>query len=172
MTKPILNFLYINILAQCYITNASKRVKKKATFLCQRYVKDKIKYNYMFQHLIQLAKSKIRTQESSGRITCGQVSAAIETSLGNLYSGVCIDSACSLGICAERNAIGTMVTESEFQITKLVCIKNESFILPCGACLELILQLHPENNEAKVLINSSGESKMIKELLPQWWGNT
>jgi cytidine deaminase len=126
----------------------------------------------MFQDLIQLANSKLRTQESSGRITCGQVSAAIETSLGNLYSGVCIDSACSLGVCAERNAIGTMVTENEFQITKVVCIKGNDFILPCGACLELILQLHPDNNETNVLINSSGESKKVKDLLPYWWGNT
>ncbi|MEZ8861867.1 cytidine deaminase [Vibrio sp. 10N.247.311.51] len=126
----------------------------------------------MFEHLVELAKLKMRKQEFSGRISCGQVSAAIETSAGNLYSGVCIDTSCSLGICAERNAIGSMVTEGEFQITKLVCVKGDDFILPCGACLELLMQLHPQNSEIAVLINQSGDVLKLNQLMPHWWGNT
>ena len=124
----------------------------------------------MFQTLIDLAQSKIRDQESSGRITCGQVSAAIETVFGNLYSGVCIDSACSLGICAERNAIGTMVTEGEYHIVRLVCMKRDQFLVPCGACLELLMQLHPENSEISVMIKTDGETVNLNQLLPNWWG--
>ena len=126
----------------------------------------------MYENLINLARSKVRAQESSGRITCGQVSAAIETSSGHLYSGVCIDAACSLGICAERNVIGSMVTEGELRITRLVCIKESDFILPCGACIELLMQLHPQNRNLDVLINGNGETIKLSELMPQWWGDS
>ncbi|EDL51360.1 hypothetical protein VSAK1_25375 [Vibrio mediterranei AK1] len=124
----------------------------------------------MFHDLIELAKAKLRDEKFSGKISCGQVSAAIETSSGQLFSGVCIDTSCSLGICAERNAIGTMVTEREFKITKLVCIKGNEFILPCGACQELLMQLHPENAELEILVDNDGSTRKLKELMPYWWG--
>lgn len=126
----------------------------------------------MFRELIELARAKLRVQEFSGKVSCGQVSAAIETASGQLFSGVCIDTSCSLGICAERNAIGTMVTEQEFKITKLVCIKGNEFIFPCGACQELLMQLHPENAELEILVNDNGSTLKLKELMPYWWGNT
>ncbi len=126
----------------------------------------------MFKELVSLASFKLRQQEYSGKISCGQVSAVIETSSGKLFSGVCIDTACSLGTCAERNAIGTMVTEGEFQITKLVCIKGDDIILPCGACQELLLQLHPKNAEMQILTNHDGAILKLNELMPHWWGNT
>ncbi|MFC0269464.1 cytidine deaminase family protein [Kushneria aurantia] len=126
----------------------------------------------MFQELVSLAQSKLRTQEFSGRISCGQVSAAIETSSGKFFSGVCIDAPCALGTCAERNAIGSMVTEGEFQIIKLVCIKGHDVILPCGACQELLLQLHPKNFKIEVLTNLEGATIKLKDLMPYWWGNT
>ena len=127
----------------------------------------------MFEQLVSLAQSKLRDQELNDKVSCGQVSAAIETSSGQLFSGVCIDTACSLGFCAERNAIGTMVTEGEFHITKLVCIQEDNqLILPCGACQELLLQLHPENAEMKILTNRDGTTIQLKELMPYWWGQT
>ncbi|MCJ2378986.1 hypothetical protein LNL84_19535 [Vibrio sp. ZSDZ34] len=126
----------------------------------------------MHNKLIALAQSKLRDQEFSGKLSCGQVSSAIETSSGKQFSGVCIDAACSLGICAERNAIGTMVTEGEFEITKLVCIKGTEFILPCGACQELLLQLHPKNSEMDIVTHANGSTMKLKELMPYWWANT
>ena len=119
--------------------------------------------------LVSLAKSKLRNKESSGLVSCGQVAAAIETKSGAIFSGVCIDTACSLGMCAERNAIGTMITEGEFKIVKLVCIKGTKLLLPCGACRELLMQLHPENAELEVLTNFDGSVIQLKELLPNWW---
>lgn len=46
-------------------------------------------------------------------IEAGEVSAAILTKKGNIYVGVCIDTACTLGMCAERNAIANMITNGE-----------------------------------------------------------
>ena len=119
-----------------------------------------------FDMLITAAKSKLRLREKSGAISCGQVSAAIETDTGNIYTGVCIDTPCSLGICAERNAIGTMVTEGEFHIKKLVCIKDNQLLLPCGACRELLMQVHPENQGMQILTNLEGHSVKLIDLLP------
>lgn len=47
----------------------------------------------------------------SDSISAGGVATALLSTKGNIYTGVCIESACPLGFCAERNAIGTMVTQ-------------------------------------------------------------
>jgi cytidine deaminase len=39
--------------------------------------------------------------------------AAVLSSSGKIYTGVCIDTCCTLGICAERNAIFNMLTNGE-----------------------------------------------------------
>ena len=66
----------------------------------------------------------------------GGVSSAILSKNGNIYTGVCIDTSCSLGMCAERNAISTMITNGEVEIEKVVCIGNDGkFMMPCGACM-------------------------------------
>lgn len=41
------------------------------------------------------------------------VAAAILTINGNIYSGVSLANSCAVGLCAERNAIGTMLTNGE-----------------------------------------------------------
>ena len=58
-------------------------------------------------------------------IDAGGVAAAILTSSGNVYTGVCIDTACTLGMCAERNAIANMITNGESKIVKLVCVMSD-----------------------------------------------
>ena len=49
----------------------------------------------------------------SSFIEAGSVAAALLTGRGHIYRGVCIDTACSLGMCAERNAIANMITNGE-----------------------------------------------------------
>ena len=55
-------------------------------------------------------------------IEAGGVAAAILTKKGNIYVGVCIDTASTLGMCAERNAIANMITNGESQIDKVVAV--------------------------------------------------
>lgn len=43
-------------------------------------------------------------------IEAGGVAAALLTKKGSIYVGVCIDTASTLGMCAERNAIANMIT--------------------------------------------------------------
>lgn len=102
----------------------------------------------------------------------GQVAAAILTKKGNIYTGICLDTASTLGICAERNAIFNMLTNGESKIEKIVCVMSNGNVgTPCGACRELIMQLDKDSKNIQILINKD-EYKTItmNELMPNWWG--
>ena len=102
----------------------------------------------------------------------GQVAAAILTKKGNIYTGICLDTASTLGICAERNAIFNMLTNGESKIEKIVCVMSNGNVgTPCGACRELIMQLDKDSKNIQILIDKN-EYKAItmNELMPNWWG--
>lgn len=104
----------------------------------------------------------------------GQVSAAILTKKGNIYTGICLDTASTLGICAERNAIFNMLTNGESQIDKIVCLMSNGNVgTPCGACRELIMQLDKDSKNILILIDKN-EYKTITmdKLMPDWWGTS
>ena len=85
-------------------------------------------------------------------IEVGGVAAALLTAKGNIYTGICIDTACSLGLCAERNAIANMLTNAESKIVKMLIIMPDGKIgLPCGACRELMMQLSPNSGNIEIL---------------------
>ena len=105
-------------------------------------------------------------------ISAGAVGAAILTKNHNIYTGVCIDTACSLGMCAERNAIANMITNGESEIEKLVCIdSNGNTCFPCGACREYLMQLSKNSLEMEILKDlNTKETVKLKTLIPDWWG--
>ena len=59
----------------------------------------------MWNKLYNAAVKVQNDRRISPFIEAGGVAAAILTKKGNIYVGVCIDTASSLGMCAERNAI-------------------------------------------------------------------
>ncbi len=122
--------------------------------------------------LIEKAKEVRNPRMISPFIEGGQVGAAILTKNGNIYTGVCLDTASSLGICAERNAIHTMITNGESEIEKIVCIDSRGQAgSPCGACRELIMQLDKNSKAIEILINEETyETITMEELMPNWWG--
>ncbi|MBQ6986415.1 MAG: cytidine deaminase, partial [Oscillibacter sp.] len=94
--------------------------------------------------LYERAKAVQNPREISDRVSAGGVAAAIETASGNIYTGVCVDTSCSLGICAERNAIFQMITRGEYEIRRVLAIMPDGNTgAPCGACRELMAQLMP-----------------------------
>lgn len=105
-------------------------------------------------------------------IEAGGVAAALLTKAGNIYVGVCIDTACTLGMCAERNAIANMITNGESQIEKLVAVMpNGAMGSPCGACRELMMQLDRHSGEIEILMDYENRKTVkLKDLLPDWWG--
>ena len=105
-------------------------------------------------------------------IDAGGVAAAILTKQGNIYVGVCIDTASTLGICAERNAIANMITNGESQIDKVVAVMPDGRVgSPCGACREYMMQLDKDSGEIEILLDLK-EQKIVKlkDLIPDWWG--
>ena len=111
-------------------------------------------------------------REISPFIEAGGVAAAILTDKGNIYVGVCIDTACSLGMCAERNAIANMITNGESHIKKLVAVMSDKTVgLPCGACRELMMQLDENSGEIEILTDIETQKTVkLKDLVPDWWG--
>lgn len=105
-------------------------------------------------------------------IEAGGVSAALITKAGNIYVGVCIDTASTLGMCAERNAIANMITNGESQIDKIVAIMPDGKVgSPCGACREYMMQLDKDSGEIEILLDvESKKTICLKELIPDWWG--
>ncbi len=105
-------------------------------------------------------------------LDAGGVGAAILSSNENIYTGVCIDTSCSLGMCAERNAISTMITAGEYEIKKVVCTDDQgALMMPCGVCMEYMMQLSNGKGEIEILKNIETKEKVkLKELIPVWWG--
>ncbi|MBQ7343767.1 MAG: cytidine deaminase [Clostridia bacterium] len=105
-------------------------------------------------------------------VDAGGVSAAILTKSGNIYVGVCIDTCCSLGMCAERNAIANMITNGESEIDKVVAVMSDGRVgSPCGACRELMMQLSPESSKIEILTDKETKTTVtLGELMPDWWG--
>lgn len=123
----------------------------------------------------QLYDAAIKVQNSrtiSPFIEAGGVAAAILTKQGNIYVGVCIDTASTLGMCAERNAIANMITNGESQIDKVVAVMSDGKVgPPCGACREYMMQLDKDSGEIEILLDLDTQKTMkLKELIPNWWG--
>lgn len=105
-------------------------------------------------------------------IEAGGVATAILTKKGNIYVGVCIDTASTLGMCAERNAIANMITNGEHEIEKVVAITEDGRVgSPCGACREYMMQLAADSGEIEILVDyESRKTVRLGELIPDWWG--
>ena len=124
------------------------------------------------EQLYEAANSVLKPKMVSGYIEAGQVAAALMTKSGNIYTGICIDTACSLGMCAERNAIAHMLTCGESEIRKLAVVMSDGTMsLPCGACCEFMMQLGQWAGEIEILIDyQKAEVRQLKDLCPNWWG--
>lgn len=121
-----------------------------------------------FDKLYELAKSKLNPQLLSKNTEVGKVACALETVDGNVYTGINIDTACSMGYCAEANAIGSMVTCNESEIKKIVAVSyNHDIVPPCGRCREFMVQINEKNLETEILLDD-GVYK-LKDLLPKRW---
>ena len=122
----------------------------------------------MWKKLYNAALEVQNAREISPFIEAGGVAAAILTKTGNIYVGVCIDTACSLGMCAERNAIANMITHGESRIDKVVAVMPDGRVgSPCGACRQVISELCDQDMPV-ILTNLKGDilELTVKELLP------
>ncbi len=116
--------------------------------------------------LYNAARSVVNPKKISEQICSGGVGAAEIKKKGSIYTGVCIDTDCSLGMCAERNAISTMITNGEFEIEMVAAVDKRGNVLPpCGACREFMMQLK-NSSDIKVLVDNKGTVVKLKDLVP------
>lgn len=126
----------------------------------------------IWTELYSAAKAAQNARKISDYVTAGEVSAAILSGSGRIYTGICVDTCSTLGICAERNAIFNMLTNGESEIKKVVAVlPNGKTVAPCGACRELMVQLMPESYKDVEIMLDYEQEKVITlgELTPEWW---
>jgi cytidine deaminase len=121
---------------------------------------------------IDVPQLKAAAMNVAGDFTCskdcsaGGVGAALVTQSGQIFTGICIDTDCSLGFCAEHAAIAAMLKERQTAIRAIVAVKADGRVMaPCGRCRELIRQVDPANWDTLVIL---GDSQLVtlRELLP------
>lgn len=126
----------------------------------------------IWKEMFQAARAVQDGRQISDYVSAGGVAAAILSSSGKIYTGVCVDTCSTLGICAERNAIFHMITNGEQEIKKVLAIMPDGKSgAPCGACRELMVQLMPNSyQEIEVLMDFEAEGIItLGELTPKWW---
>ena len=126
----------------------------------------------IWTEMYDAAKAVQNDRKISDYVSAGCVAAAILSVSGKIYTGVCVDTCSTLGICAERNAIFNMITNGESQISKVLAIMEDGTSgAPCGACRELMVQLMPgQYHNIEILMNyETGRIVTLGELTPEWW---
>ena len=122
--------------------------------------------------MYEAAKAVQNGRKISAYVEAGGVAAAVLSSSGKIYTGVCVDTCSTLGICAERSAIFNMLTNGEQEISKVLAIMPDGRTgAPCGACRELMVQLMPERyRDIEIMLDYSAERVItLAELTPEWW---
>lgn len=123
----------------------------------------------------EMYKAALKVQNDrkiSKYIDAGGVAAAVLSGSGKIYTGVCVDSCCTLGICAERNAIFNMITNGEHEIKKVIAVMGSGRTgAPCGACRELMAQLMPDSyKKIEIMLDLNKKTIVtLGELTPMWW---
>lgn len=126
----------------------------------------------IWKNMYAEAKKALRPRAISEKIDAGGVAAAIEAGSGKIYTGVCVDTACTLGVCAERNAIFHMITCGESVIRRVVAIGYDGkAVPPCGACRELMSQMMPDHYRSIEIMLDYDAPRVVTlgELTPEWW---
>lgn len=119
-----------------------------------------------YEELVE--KAKEASKNAYAPYSDFRVGACVLTEKGNIYLGCNFENASyGLSICAERNAIGTAITNGETKIKAIAIYSpNMDNCTPCGACRQVINEFKTDET---VVITVAGDKiivKTIEELLP------
>jgi len=125
------------------------------------------------EELIIKATSVVKTRKTKNGLF-GDVGCALISGKNEVYVGISADVG-SNTICAERNAIGSMITDGEYKIKKIVAVWKDAdgsvFVIPpCGNCRQFIREVNEENLNTEIILDIN-KTVLLKELLPfyNWW---
>ncbi len=96
------------------------------------------------------------------------VGAALITHDGEIFTGVNFENASfGLTICAERNAIGTMVTAAQKSI-KALAVATENGVSPCGACRQVMVEFAIDDYPIYIVNTTTGavQETSVQQMLP------
>jgi len=118
--------------------------------------------------LIAAAKAVCGEFPLSEGFTAGSVGAAMLTAKGNVYTGVCVELACGLGLCAEIAAMAEMLKFRETHVLAAVAVSRHGVISPCGRCREMLAQVDVRNLDCRIIL---GQQQVVAlgDLLPNHW---
>lgn len=126
----------------------------------------------IWEELYRAAKSVLNPRKISDIVEAGGVAAAIESESGRIYTGVCVDSACTLGICVERNALFNMISNGESRFRRVIAVNRDGRAMPpCGACRELMSQIMPRDYKNVQIMLDFEKDRVVTlgKLTPEWW---
>ena len=125
----------------------------------------------LWEKMYEAALKVLNDRRVSKYVEAGGVAAAVLSDSG-IYTGVCVDTSCTLGICAERNAIFNMLTNGDNRINRVLAIgAGGKAVAPCGACRELMTQLMPDDYAGIEILMDYEKARVVTlgELTPEWW---
>lgn len=98
-----------------------------------------------------------------------RVAAALETSDGEVFTGVNVENASyGLTCCAERNAIFAAVASGKKDFRRMAIVSDEeSVIRPCGACLQVMWEFGPDMVLLLAGSDGTAERREVRDLLPE-----
>ncbi|MCH9769490.1 MAG: cytidine deaminase [Gammaproteobacteria bacterium] len=97
------------------------------------------------------------------------VAASLRSQNGSLFSGCNFENVCfALCICAETNALGSMIGAGEKQLREvLVLTPGDELITPCGACRQRLIEFATTDTVLHLVSANKQESLLLSELIPQ-----
>ena len=160
------------ILFELSLNSLNNSIRKQVDCVCWSKLKE-------FTHDLSHQKEQvmnfrpIRAAKSDKPLTLKVADAggvgALLTESGNVYTGVCIDTACSMGFCAEHAAAAAMITAGETRVMKMIAVGWDGQIMPpCGRCREFVSQIHDDNLDTQVMV-AENVIVTIRDLLPHGW---
>lgn len=103
-----------------------------------------------------------------------QVGCSILTKSGKIFAGCNVENASyPSGICAEQNAIGSMIAAGERDIDRVVITSNDTnFTYPCGLCRQSLREFCDVKETKLVFLTIDGKKRehTFEELLPFSFG--
>lgn len=82
-----------------------------------------------FEALLAAARPVVAPRQLTESAACGSVGAAIGAANGDVFVGMCVDTASSLGFCAEHSAAAAMLTAGQSEIVRMVAVNRHGAVL-------------------------------------------
>ena len=131
----------------------------------------------------KLIRSAFETLDNSYAPYSGfNVAAAVLTDNGNVFTGVNVENASyPAGICAECNAVSSMVSNGEKRIKAIAIVsrdtkaaegQNSGYTSPCGICRQVLREFSDPEELKVIMAKSESDFKVmtLEELLPESFG--